>query len=241
MGLLNAEEVTAFRTALVALLLFVRYPWKARGTIVIFGAGKIVEWHLRLILLLAPEKVLSITLINRSLAGLERLADVIKTLQNEHPEVDVEVIAKDQEDEYESIVAEVLGESDAVFCCTPSIEPLFAHSCLEPEKLRYISLIGSYKPHMQEVTKETLLSGDALCVDSRGACLEEAGELIMAGVGGGQLVELGEIANRMDLVNLGEKGLVFKCVGMGIMDVVVGRELLGIARERGLGINVDNF
>lgn len=207
----------------------------------ILGAGKIVEWHLRLILLLAPEKVSSITLINRSLAGLERLADVINALRKEHPEVDVEVVAKDQEDEYESIVAEVLGESDAVFCCTPSTTPLFPHSYLEPEKQRYISLIGSYKPHMQEVTKTTLLSGDALFVDSRGACLEEAGELIMAGVEGGQVVELGEIANKTDLLGVGGKGLVFKCVGMGIMDVIVGRELLGIAREMGLGIKVDDF
>jgi len=208
---------------------------------VIFGAGKIVEWHLRLILLLAPEKVSSITLINRSLAGLERLADVITTLRKQHPEVDVELVAKDQEDEYESIIAEVLGESDAVFCCTPSTEPLFPHPYLEPSKPRYISLIGSYKPHMQEITKETLFSGDRIYVDSREACLKDAGELIMAGVGENQVVELGELAYKNDLTSLGEKGLVFKCVGMGIMDVVVGRELLSIARERGLGITVDNF
>ncbi|KAG9245348.1 ornithine cyclodeaminase/mu-crystallin family protein [Calycina marina] len=240
-GLLNAEEVTAFRTALVALILFIRHPWKADGNVVIFGAGKIVEWHLRLLLLLAPEKVASLALINRSLAGLERLAEVIYTLRKQHPEVDFQLVAKDQEDEYDEIIEEALAESDAIFCCTPSTEPLFPHKYLGKGRPRYISLIGSYKPHMQEITKETLLSADRICVDSRDACLDEAGELIMAGIKGDRITELGEIGEENGCLSIENKAVVFKCVGMGIMDAVVGRELLNIAHLRGLGIEISEF
>jgi ornithine cyclodeaminase/alanine dehydrogenase-like protein (mu-crystallin family) len=239
--LLNAEDVTAFRTALVALLLFVRYEWKPSGNVVIFGAGKIVEWHLRLLLLLVPEKIESITLVNRSLSGLERLAGVISELRGRFEKVDFELVARDQEEEYEKILEEVVGESDAVFCCTPSTEPLFPHAYFGKERKRYISLIGSYKPNMQEVTKETLLAGDFLVVDSREACLSEAGELIMGGIKGKDVVELGDLIAERERFHIGEKGIVFKCVGMGIMDVAIGKELLNLARQKKLGIEVKNF
>ncbi|KAL6416006.1 hypothetical protein AUP68_00213 [Ilyonectria robusta] len=39
-GLLNAEELTGFRTALMTMLGFVERIWEVDGELVIFGAGK---------------------------------------------------------------------------------------------------------------------------------------------------------------------------------------------------------
>jgi len=35
--------------------------------------------------------------------------------------------------------------------------------------------------------------------------------------------------------------VIFKCVGIGLMDVVVGGELVRMARERGIGTTIENF
>ena len=35
--------------------------------------------------------------------------------------------------------------------------------------------------------------------------------------------------------------VIFKCVGIGLMDVVIGGELVRMARERGIGTTIENF
>jgi ornithine cyclodeaminase len=94
---------------------------------------------------------------------------------------------------------------------------------------------------MQEIDSKTLLSGNKsiVYVDSVEACMEEAGELIMAKVQENQLVELGELDSTASLD--AEGNVVFKCVGMGIMDLVIARSLLEMAREQGLGTVVSGF
>ncbi|KAL5588145.1 hypothetical protein FOVSG1_013281 [Fusarium oxysporum f. sp. vasinfectum] len=65
-GLLNAAEVTGFRTTLWALI-----PWTWRRhtkNIVIFGAGKQGLWHTRLVLALRGSEIKSVTIINHSVA-----------------------------------------------------------------------------------------------------------------------------------------------------------------------------
>jgi len=126
--------------------------------------------------------------------------------------------------------------------------------------------------------------GGAVVVDSVEACLKEAGEIIQAGLGGREVVEIGELvmlkrdAERKRLqatgqgtaldgsgVELGEgkkmKGsdgkehkadsglmewlqrgnVIYKSVGLGLMDVVVGGDLVRLADERGVGTMIENF
>jgi ornithine cyclodeaminase len=91
-------------------------------------------------------------------------------------------------------------------------------------------------------------------VDSRSACLAEAGELISAGIEGRQVVEIGE------LVSFGEDGelldaerqplpvkigsttgpvTIFKSVGVGLQDVAIACAVVQRAEELGLGTYVD--
>lgn len=87
-------------------------------------------------------------------------------------------------------------------------------------------------------------------VDGLEACLKEAGEIIQAELKPEQLVEIGELMmikkaamKEIELGGEGEKGLrewivkgnvLYKSVGLGLMDLRVGWDLVVMARERGL-------
>lgn len=87
-----------------------------------------------------------------------------------------------------------------------------------------------------------------LLVDSAPACLAEAGELIAAHVTAAQLVEIGalldpasgdlredsETSERVKQLRSSGRSL-FKCVGVGGMDVAITRLVVDEAERRGLG------
>ncbi|KAE8144834.1 hypothetical protein BDV25DRAFT_134320 [Aspergillus avenaceus] len=234
LGLLSATEITAFRTALAVMTLFVRCSSLKKEHIVIFGSGRQAEWHARLALLLVPDQVRSITFINRGRKRLEAMGDTIAELQSAHPTVKFTTLAQEDTPDYLEQLQSALALCDVIFSCTPSTEPNFPYSYLQPFKQRFISLIGSYKPHMQEIDMETLLSGGSqIYVDSAEACLEESGELIRAQAKSYQLIEIGDAYSRLrksDPIMVRDGcNVVFKCVGMGIMDLTVGKALLDLA------------
>ncbi len=88
--------------------------------------------------------------------------------------------------------------------------------------------------------------------------MKEAGEIIQAGIKPHQVVELGELmmvrhaarhASEHDsadeeksLREWVERGnVIYKSVGLGLMDLVTGGDLVRIARERGIGTTVEDF
>ncbi|KAA8644485.1 hypothetical protein EYZ11_003031 [Aspergillus tanneri] len=246
LGILSAAEITAFRTALAIMTLFVRCT-SLRENIVIFGSGRQAEWHARLALLLVPDPIRRIVFINRGRRRLDEMKDMVEELQSAHPHVTITTLAKEDTPDYWERLRSELTSCDVIFSCTPSTEPNFPHAYLQQSfKPRFISLIGSYKPHMHEVDTETVLSGGGrIYVDSKEACLEESGELIWAQVTEAQLVEIGELYGRLgksDPIEIPDGcNVVFKCVGMGIMDLITGKKLLDVGKELGLGMEVDGF
>ncbi|KAI5285521.1 hypothetical protein KEM54_000509 [Ascosphaera aggregata] len=250
-GLLNAEQITAFRTALASMIPFSFYNLPEHAHVVVFGAGKQAEWHARLALLLANEKIKRVSFVNRSKKSLDALAEVISDLQTEFAisAAAAEAICFDtlssEDEDYDSKLRSVVGSSDAIFSCTPSSQPLYPFSYLRSDKRRFISLIGSYKPSMHEIDTDTLRSARMILVDSKDACLVESGELITAKVQPEELVEIGELFDESTrtsvLSGLEDGNIIFKCVGIGIMDLIMGRELLNMASTRNLGIRIDRF
>lgn len=93
----------------------------------------------------------------------------------------------------------------------------------------------------------------AILVDSREACLHEAGELIASGIGGNDLIEIGELCDeqgqlRTDsetharVIKLGgepTRRSLFKSVGVGAMDVAITRMVVDEAKRRGFGTLVE--
>ncbi|ETN43633.1 uncharacterized protein HMPREF1541_02792 [Cyphellophora europaea CBS 101466] len=282
-GILNAEELTAFRTALAATILFQKREHV--HTITVFGAGKQAYWHIRLALMFKGDQIKHVNIINRS---LERSLKLMKSFQPTEGQTlpwrsDVKFSALSPEfGEYGRLLKEQIRKADAIFCCTPSLEPLFPPEFLTShngqKKGRYISAIGSYAPHMTELHpdifkhatnidkehqhhphphfKQAKKSG-VVIVDTLEGCLKEAGEVIQAKLKPEHLVEVGElmmikksVTREMELGGEGEKELkdwlirgnvLYKSVGLGLMDLTVGTDLIRLARERGVGVHVEDF
>lgn len=245
-GIINAAQTTAFRTALAVMIPFSRFPLPYQAHILIFGGGKQAEWHARLVLLLAHERVSRLSVLTRQpeTAGAFDQT-VLAPLRIQYPEVSIDTCLSRAHPDYEPQLRMRVGEADAICCCTPTTEPLFPDEYRQANpKRRFISLIGSYRPHMHEVDSNTLLAGQKVLVDSKEACLVESGEIISAGIQADQLVELGDLFDQREVQDPffgGEQTVVFKCVGLGIMDLMAGRELLRLAREHRVGIEINEF
>jgi ornithine cyclodeaminase/alanine dehydrogenase-like protein (mu-crystallin family) len=165
---INAEELTAFRTALASTMLF-----KKRSNvhdIVVFGAGKQAYWHIRLALLLRGPEIHHLNIINRSFETAHHLVERLYRPHDEpaqfpqltvpsathsdlaHPKIQ---ILTPGHLEYERLLKSVVRASSVIFCTTPSLTPLFPASYLTNtegrKKGRYIAAIGSYKPNMLEL------------------------------------------------------------------------------------------
>jgi phosphoribosylformylglycinamidine synthase len=256
-GVLNAAELTAFRTALGSMLCY-RYR-KVTENIVVFGAGKQAEWHIRLAILLKGQDIKKITIVNRSKQRAQELVQSLKDVVA--GDFEMEVFTDDHEGGLEKLVQ----EADVIFCTTPSTSPLFPASYLTSDSARsktcFISAIGSYRLDMQEIDPELLqaintLEGPfaqqvyraSIAVDSIKGCMDEAGELVSAGVKEEQMLEVG----RIDGLREGKEGsevkkwleegfVVYKSVGVGVMDIGIGKALMEFAGEKGVGLRLDSF
>lgn len=277
-GLINAHELTPFRTALAATMLFTKRN-KVK-TLTVFGAGKQAYWHIRLALTLRGAEIKHVYIVNRSFERAAKLLQDIYSAENSSWRADVKFSAVSTDfGDYTRLLNHAVNKADAIFCCTPSVEPLFPAELLASRegrrKGRLVSAIGSYKAHMaelhpdilrDEVTvhsahrhwyKHTKRSG-VVVVDSLDASLKEAGELIQADVKPHQAIELGELLMIRDsslqeqskqatddsksLREWLQRGnVIYKSVGLGLMDLVTGGDLIQLARERNLGTTVDEF
>jgi len=144
--------------------------------------------------------------------------------------------------------------------CIGSYKPHMVE--LHPDVLRYAVAPHHEHRHLHKRQKE----GGAIIVDTVTGCLKEAGEVIQAKLLPDQVVELGELfmLKRDAEKRMAEKGekvesgcnfqdngglkewltkgnVIYKSVGLGLMDVVVGNELIIKARERGIGTTINNF
>ncbi|KAF1812175.1 NAD(P)-binding protein [Eremomyces bilateralis CBS 781.70] len=291
-ALLNATELTAFRTALASTLLLQK---RANvHDVTIFGAGKQAYWHARLALLLRGSDIHHLNIVNRS---FDRAAGLLRDLFKADPAVPLWQpklsVLTPSHGEYAHLLKTTVRGSSVIFTTTPSTAPVFPAELLTAsegrKKGRYIAAVGSYKPEMIEVPPEVVQAavspprqarhfhyhrhatpepGGAVVVDTLAGCMREAGEIIQAGVTEEEVVEIGELimlkhdAERRGREERGGGGgrggsqagddgglnewlakgnVVYKSVGLGLMDVVVGGELVKLANARGIGTKVENF
>lgn len=167
----------------------------------------------------------------------------------------LDVIASLSGNHEDSQMEDAVRSADVIICATSSTVPLFSSSWVRTGA--HVILIGSFTPAMREVERELVLravpqsvdSPACLLVDSRKACLEEAGELIEAKLKPCQLTEIGELVprNKKQLVNgcpgEGFDGSItmFKSVGVGLQDVAIACAVVDHALSRGDGTRIENY
>lgn len=245
-GVISADELTAFRTALVSILLLRKRAKKGMGckSAVIFGTGRIAYWTSYLLTVWSLDGSVEMpdgeTKIDISIVGRGTERQLAKKV-SEKTFLDTYRDLKVLNSEGEEGVKAALVNADAVFCCTPSTSPLFPGEWLDLERegrMVYISLIGSYTPAMKEIEPSLLLTpGIQVVVDQKEACLAGAGELIDAGLKEADVEEIGQVLRIGDMKEV----CVFKCVGLAVMDCLAGEEVLTAARMKGRGWKIKGY
>ncbi len=138
--------------------------------------------------------------------------------------------------------SQAIRESDIICTTTTSYKPVFNDSDLKVGV--HINGIGSYTPEMQEIPSETVVRSKII-VDSRSACLTEAGDLIIPLKESlitkdhihGEIGEIaaGEVTGRESE----DEVTIFKSVGLAVQDVAVAELIRHKAEKLGLGIDVE--
>ncbi|RCK60763.1 hypothetical protein Cantr_08055 [Candida viswanathii] len=230
-AVLNANTLTAFRTALASSLgLVKKVPLDKEEILLeisVFGVGLQAYWHVKLALILYGDKIKQVNILNRTLKNAETLAE---KFAKEFGSNSVKFNAFLYQDEVLGFVPHV-ANSSIIFGCTPATDPIIKQDYLnqDPSVPKFISLIGSYKPHMIELDLELCKSlkqkGVSVIVDSKEHTLHEAGELIQAEFGSDQLVEIHELyaGNESVVTDAATNLTVQKIVGLSIMDLSIGK------------------
>ncbi|KAG5368942.1 hypothetical protein CJU90_1182 [Yarrowia sp. C11] len=231
-GIINAFELTAFRTALATSLSWDVYKktslyssHKSPLNLACFGAGPQAYWHIKLALM--QFDIDTVFIVNRT---AHRADELIERLTHEHPNGKFKRC--DTPDTDVPTCALIVG-------CTPATSPVIHHKWIQ--KNAYIGLIGSYKPHMCEVDSDIVKSVKKILVDGVEPVFVEAGEIIQNNVPKSELVDVADESEVAKCLGQFDDASLFlwKCVGSSMMDVSVGAQVLKFAKRAGCGKEVD--
>ncbi|BGP55688.1 hypothetical protein JCM8202_003821 [Rhodotorula sphaerocarpa] len=245
-AIVNSGALTGIRTAAASALATKLLADPDSTSLLVFGTGVQAFHHARLILELFP-KIERLGIVAR--APTSRARAMASNLPDLFPSVRTALV-----DEAELDAA--LRDADIICTCVPSTSPLFEVEQLKPSV--HINAIGSYTPSMFEFPPALIAETQnvpstrapipQVLVDSRTACLAESGELIAAKIAASRTTELGELFEaKTGIVNVdpdtrekvkalraGGRSL-FKCVGIGGMDVAITRLVVEEAEKRSFG------
>ena len=219
---MDGASLTAIRTGAgggVAADLLAR---KNAKTVGLFGAG--VQAKAQLQAVMAVRNITSVNLISRTQTSAQQLAAEISEWIDA-PEVNLV-----------STPRQVVENADIVLCATTSATPLFDGNALQPGT--HITAVGTFIPEKREVDTITIRRAHRIVVDSREACLEEAGDLIIPNAAID--AEIGEIVNGDKPGRQSDDEITFfKSVGVAVQDAVAGSVVLAEAEVKELGILVE--
>ena len=219
---MDGSSLTAIRTGAgggVAADLLARSDAKTVG---LFGAGVQARAQLRAVM--AVRDIASVNLMSRTKASAQQLATEISAW-TDAPEVNLV-----------SNPEQVVEDAEIVICATTSATPLFNGNALRPGT--HITAVGTFVPEKREVDTTTLRRSNRIVVDSREACLEEAGDLIIPNAAID--AEIGEIVNGDKQGRQSDDEITFfKSVGVAVQDAVAGSVILAAAEAKGLGTLVE--
>ena len=132
---------------------------------------------------------------------------------------------------------EVVRGADVVCTCTTSREPVLRREWLAPGT--HVNAVGASVPSARELDEETMRAATVV-VDRRESALNEAGELLIPGLGGDAIVaELGEVLTGVHPGRTAVNELtVFKSLGLAVEDLAAAELVVRRAREQGVGVEV---
>lgn len=228
LALIEGSSLTAIRTgagggAAVDLL-----SRKDSRVAAIFGAGPQARTQLEAAA--TARDLETVYIVARTRANAEALAS---DLRSGGVDYDIRIA---------STAKEAVRNADIICTATTSSTPVFEDADLKPGT--HISAVGSYTPDMQEVPAGTVHRAKVI-VDSRAACLEEAGDILRPIREG--LIDESHIHAELGEIVLGRKPgrqsddeiTYFKSVGVAVQDAVAADLALRNAKKMDLGTEID--
>lgn len=227
-AVVNARNLTALRNAAGSLLATRLIGPVAPRQLVTFGAGNQIRAHIQLFIR-AFSSIEMCTIVTRT-----RNERVINQLRAQFSSIGFANITSAYDDDkpldsYPEL-EEALARANIVICATPAKKPLFRSTWIARDT--HVILIGSFTKEMHEVQDALVHRACPILVDSRTACLEEAGEVISSGLGFDDLVEIGELVNSEGRLPRKDGSItMFKSVGVAVQDVAIASAVVKKAYE----------
>jgi alanine dehydrogenase len=225
-AIMDGEYLTSIRTGAASGLATDLLSIKEAKIAVIFGAGIQSEKQLEAICAVRDLENIYISDLNDS-----RIAKLIDTIQ---PKVNAKL--------EKLIDNKFLNDADIICTATSSSFPVFEHANIK--ETVHVNGIGSYKPDMCEIPSETIVNSK-LYVDSREACLCEAGDIIQP-INNNRITEehiFAEIGEVVSEVKEGRKDTdritVFKSVGNAVQDIAAAAVILENADKLKIGTEIN--
>lgn len=221
LALMDGGSLTAIRTGAGGGAAADVLARKDAKNVALFGAG--VQARTQLLAVLAVRDIEQVSIIDHFTEAAQRLADDVATWPNA-PKV---ILGRTP--------SEAVRDADIVVTATTSSVPLFDGHDLKPGT--HITGIGTFTPDKREID-EAAVNRALVVVDSRDACLEEAGDIIIPNAHID--AELGEILNGDKPGRQNDEQITFfKSVGIAAQDTMAAALVYFSAKEKGLGTEVD--
>lgn len=204
---LDADEVTAIRTAAVSALMTDLLAVDEAETLCLIGTGTQAITHLEAIRLIRPIKRVQVW--SKNPVNVERFVQE----QSAHHEIDI-IACPNAE-------SAVRG-ADVICTLTSSSEPLVFHPWLKAGV--HINAVGASTPNYRELASEVIFDSEVFVDNYESGC-NEAGDLILAVADKSKVkplikADIHEVLTKPGLVDKSRKTL-FKSLGLAIEDIAV--------------------
>ncbi len=222
-GILDASEVTAIRTAAVSGVATRALAREDASELALVGSGVQARTHLQAMLLARP--IETVRVYSSTTEHREAFA------RRERDRHGVEVVAV-------ASAEEAVRGADVVCTVTSSSEPVLRGAWLEPGT--HVNAVGSSVKSTRELDTEAVVRS-RLFVDRRESTVTEAGDYLFPLAE--QAIDVGHIVGELGDVLLGrlagrrsdEEVTLFKSLGLAVEDLAAAQHALEQARARGMG------
>lgn len=220
LAFMDGDSLTAIRTGAAGGLAADLLSRRNAQRVLVFGAG--VQGRSQVRAVMAVRTVTDVFVVDNDAGKAHALADEIRMWSSS---LTVHVSTP---------TTTALKQADIVIAATTSTTPLFDGNMLEPGT--HVTGVGAFTPEMQEIDENTVKRARVI-VDSRDACLAEAGDIIKSNARID--AELGEIVTGKHPGRTDPDEITFfKSVGLAAQDAAAAAAVLTKAEEKGLGLLV---
>ncbi|KAF1805800.1 hypothetical protein V8B55DRAFT_1488653 [Mucor lusitanicus] len=221
-AVMNADALTAVRTAAGSGVATRYYAHPEAKNLVVFGAGAQGRSHVDMMIAVRPS-LQTIAIWNR---GEKRRLQLIEDLKKAYPDRTF-VSANEQLQQH-------VENADIVCTCTNATEPVLFGQWLKAGV--HLNCVGSYRMDMHEVDADTVKRAELIAVDSIEACGHEAGELVKSSKPQ-DWIEMGTIDADSTAKDRG-KITLFKSVGISVQDSAISGLMVAKAKQDSIGNTV---